>query len=303
MDETHIYDSVFKTTAHKLPRLMVPLVNEAFGRSHDAGACVERMPESFLERYGLREADAVFSIGDVVYHLECQSTADPSMPIRMLEYDSAIAFGLARGYRAELDAVIKFPRSCVVYLRGVPASANVPLIVEFPGNQRVNYMPKAVDACSYAPADIAARNLYALAPFSSMRHDLNTAKPDAACLLAEAVELEKAMHEALREYEYNTRCYLYTEVARHVLRCDRKLAEEVESIMNGRILELPDEKIARLERERDNAALERDAAARERDNVARERDNDRRAFVGLLHKAGVSDDEIAKALAAEGAAK
>ena len=115
------------------------------------------------------------------------------------------------------------------------------------------------------------------------------------------------MDDALSEYEYNTLCYLYTEVARHVLRRYPALAEEVESIMNGRILELPDEKIARLERERDDAARERDAAAareqaaeRERAIAARERDaanKKQAAFLDLLHKAGVSDDEIAKALA------
>jgi hypothetical protein len=32
MDSSNIYDSVFKTMVHKTPKLLVPLINEVFGR-------------------------------------------------------------------------------------------------------------------------------------------------------------------------------------------------------------------------------------------------------------------------------
>ncbi len=55
------------------------------------------------------------------YHLECQSTADGTMEIRMWEYDAQIAL-MNKEYR---DGVlyVKFPDSAVIYLR---SNSNTP---------------------------------------------------------------------------------------------------------------------------------------------------------------------------------
>lgn len=43
MDRSPIYDSVFKTMAEKMPELLVPLVNEAFGTAYPEDAPVTRL--------------------------------------------------------------------------------------------------------------------------------------------------------------------------------------------------------------------------------------------------------------------
>ncbi len=40
---------------------------------------------------GTNISDSVFRIEDVTYHLECQSTHDASMVVRMIEYDLSTA--------------------------------------------------------------------------------------------------------------------------------------------------------------------------------------------------------------------
>ena len=67
--------------------------------------------------------DSHLQIGEKSYHLECQSTKDSTIVIRMLEYDFAIALdsideesGKLRGY---------FPYSCVLYLRGKTGEATL----------------------------------------------------------------------------------------------------------------------------------------------------------------------------------
>ena len=56
--------------------------------------------------------DCYLEIGEKLYHIECQSTDDTTMAIRMIEYDFAIAVEnvqkMKRSYRLE------FPRSCVI---------------------------------------------------------------------------------------------------------------------------------------------------------------------------------------------
>ena len=55
------------------------------------------------------------------YHLECQSTADGTMEIRMWEYDTQIAL-LNAEYR-EGVLYVDFPDSAVIYLRSNPNTA------------------------------------------------------------------------------------------------------------------------------------------------------------------------------------
>ena len=73
MDRSPIYDSVFKTMAEKMPELLVPLVNEAFGTAYPEDAPVTRLGE---EHAGKRKriVDAAFRIEGRTFHIECQSS-------------------------------------------------------------------------------------------------------------------------------------------------------------------------------------------------------------------------------------
>ena len=108
--------------------------------------------------------DSCLLIGKKMYHIECQSTDDTTMAIRMIEYDFAIAVENAekqgRRYR------IEFPRSCVLFLR---SSGNTPDYLEadviFPdGKTHVYINPSYKNGRLYKGSHFE-KNLLMLLPF------------------------------------------------------------------------------------------------------------------------------------------
>ena len=106
-----IFDDVFRTMIEKMPYLAVPLINEVFHTSYPQGVPIIQLRNEHQEII----TDSCLKIGGKLYHIECQSTDDATMAIRMIEYDFSIAVEnaqkLGRRYKME------FPKSCVLYLR------------------------------------------------------------------------------------------------------------------------------------------------------------------------------------------
>lgn len=59
--------------------------------------------------------DSCLLIGKKMYHIECQSTDDTTMVIRMIGYDFAI--GIEHAEKQGRRYRIEFPKSCVLFLR------------------------------------------------------------------------------------------------------------------------------------------------------------------------------------------
>lgn len=105
-----------------------------------------------------------------MYHIECQSTDDMTMVIRMIEYDFAIGIEHAekqwRRYR------IEFPKSCVLFLR---SSGNTPDYLEadvvFPDGNTYLYSIPAIKMADYTKDSIFEKNLLMLLPFYVMRYE------------------------------------------------------------------------------------------------------------------------------------
>ncbi|MGN0242800.1 MAG: hypothetical protein ACI4CT_01930 [Lachnospiraceae bacterium] len=85
--------------------------------------------EHFLNRKNgneqLRITDSSFEViadGVKKYHLECQSTEDHTMLIRIFEYDAQIALdeGMLEGNRL----IVTFPASVIIQLRGTSSMKN-----------------------------------------------------------------------------------------------------------------------------------------------------------------------------------
>ena len=79
MADNTVFDSVFKTMVHKAPQLVVPFINEAFGRSYPSDAPIVQFNSEHEGPGGSTIADSVFRLGGKIYHLECQSTPDSNM--------------------------------------------------------------------------------------------------------------------------------------------------------------------------------------------------------------------------------
>lgn len=182
-----------------------------------------------------------------------------------------------------------------------------------PDGQSVAYTSRALDARSYSPERLLEKGLYAIAPFHLLRFEGKEAALEEGAggerdrLFAECAQLEAGLRANLPIASYDVLLDLYARVQRRVFGGRAGLDREVGEIMNGKILELNVEKIARLERELGEAEEKLDAAegqlAGTEEKLAgaelqlevSERQRDR--LVELLRDTGVGESEIEAALA------
>ena len=165
-----IFDDVFRTMIEKMSYLAVPLINEVFHTSYPEDVKITQLRNEHQQKDGEIITDSCLLIGKKMYHIECQSTDDTTMAIRMIEYDFAIAVENAekqgRRYR------IEFPRSCVLFLR---SSGNTPDYLEadviFPDGKTHVYSIPAIKMADYTKDHIFEKNLLMLLPFYIMRYE------------------------------------------------------------------------------------------------------------------------------------
>ena len=88
-----VYDDVFRTMIDKMPHLVIPLINEVFGKQYPDSEPVTALQNEHLEIMEDKViTDSYLKIADKYYHVECQSSPDGTMAIRMIEYDFLIAY-------------------------------------------------------------------------------------------------------------------------------------------------------------------------------------------------------------------
>ena len=91
MESNTIFDDVFRTMLEKMPQLAVPLINEVFGTSYPEDVKIIQKRNEHQTQNGRIITDSHLLIANRIYHIECQSTDDSTMVIRMIEYDFAIS--------------------------------------------------------------------------------------------------------------------------------------------------------------------------------------------------------------------
>ena len=128
MSNNTIFDDVFRTMLEKMPRLVIPLINEVFGTCYPEDTEIIQKRNEHETKNGEIITDSHLFIGNRIYHLECQSTGDTWMVIRMIEYDFAIA--LENASRENGRFRIIFPHSCVLYLRGKGGAEELEKLLE-----------------------------------------------------------------------------------------------------------------------------------------------------------------------------
>ena len=74
MENSTIFDDVFQTIKEKMPELVIPLINEAFGTTYALDAPILRGENEHHTANGKIITDSYLIIGSRKYHLECQST-------------------------------------------------------------------------------------------------------------------------------------------------------------------------------------------------------------------------------------
>lgn len=117
------YDDVFRTLLTDCTALIIPVVNELFHTSYTGKETIHLLQnEHFIKLPDGSEqeriTDSSFEIQNDLrkrYHIECQSTEDGSIIVRMFEYNTQIA--LENRELSSDTLTVNFSNSAIVSLR------------------------------------------------------------------------------------------------------------------------------------------------------------------------------------------
>ena len=246
-----IFDDVFRTMIEKMPYLAVPLINEVFHTSYPQDVPIIQLRNEHQQENGEIITDSCLKIGDKLYHIECQSTDDTTMAIRMIEYDFSIAVENAhkQGRRYRMD----FPRSCVLYLRSgnnTPDFLGVELVL--PDESTVLYRIPAIKLEAYTKDSIFEKNLLMLLPFYIMRyekdiHEMSENPELFQCLLNEYEEIRtnlvKELSGADKAALYMDLNKLIIKIADYICQSEEVVRKGIGDVMGGKVLELESERL------------------------------------------------------------
>lgn len=248
------YDDAFRTILTECKELIIPVVNEIFGTKFTGKEPIKVMSnERFLPQQGgaqtKKVTDSYFEIwcGDKVYcfHIECQSSEDGTMILRMFEYDAQIA--AERSVIEGNTMKIEFPESALIYLRqtkDTPDEMNVILSV---GNKSIKYQMPVLKIKNYRLKEIFNKKLLFLLPFYifNFEHEfqeMNTSEEKLSVLQQEYVEIGERLSELvqagqLTEYQRQTILDMSKKAAEALTNKFAKVKEGVLDVMGGKILE------------------------------------------------------------------
>ncbi len=196
------YDDAFKTMLEKFPQLIIPIINEQFGKNYALDEKVEFFDKEIHEPEDKRiVADSIFRIGKEFYHVECQSNPDNTIAIRILEYDFFISF---RNPKRNENGIyeLKLPRSCVLYLRhNSETKDSMSVKVWLNEEESFVYTIPIIKVQAFTKEEIFQKNLFMLLPFYIMRYEkeleeLSTNYEKMHILIAEYKGIVAKMNEA-----------------------------------------------------------------------------------------------------------
>ena len=256
MANNTVFDDVFRTLLEKMPHLVIPLINEVFGTDYPDDIPIVQKRNEHLTATGIIITDSHLFIADKIYHIECQSTSDSAMVIRMIQYDFATALEYAKKENGKYR--IYFPQSCVLYLRGKNGPDFLEMELVMPDGQLVNYKVPVIRTERYTSDIIFQKNLLFLLPFYIIRYEKSVKKieeDDAAfqTSIAEYGKIGKKLETEFlaegKEREYRYLIGLIGRILDYVFKKSSRTRKGIGDIMGGQVLELESEKFDRLLRE------------------------------------------------------
>jgi len=284
------FDDVFRTLLEKCSKLIIPVINEILHTDYTFKdeILVLANEQYFSDEEGnemKKITDSYLKLRDNIYHIECQSTDDTYMEIRMMEYDFHIALDnvtINDGVR-----VVELPQSAVLVVKN---DSNFPdyltSIIRVPRyNQNgttfddVKYQVPTCKITNYTKDDIIKKNLIFLAPyyiikFKKRLDEINNSKEQLDVLVAEYQDIYIKMAELSEQNELED-SYLHDIVSLTerlidvVAKGKENIKREVNS-MGGNVLKL------------DREILIEESEARGEEKMSK--------LICKLHKEGLSDD-------------
>ncbi|MEE1442629.1 MAG: hypothetical protein UGF43_03280 [Blautia sp.] len=239
---------MFWTLLEKMPELAVPLINEVFGTSYPEDIEIIQKRNEHQTKQGEIITDSHLMILDKAYHIECQSTNDSSMVIRMIEYDFSISLGSMRLEDGKYR--MYFPHSCILYLRGNQDRKLLSVEMIMPDGSVTEYKVPAIYVGHYTKDEILQKQLFFLLPFYIMRYEkgnLEAEYPELKAMLEEYREIEKCLEEEFleegKEKAYKDLIELILRIAEYILRNQEEARKGFGDVMGGKVLELESDKL------------------------------------------------------------
>ena len=249
MESSTIFDDVFRTMLEKMPQLAVPLINEVFGTSYPEDVKIIQKRNEHQTKNGRIITDSHLLIANRIYHIECQSTDDSTMVIRMIEYDFAISLEQVQKENGRYR--MYFPQSCVLYLRGIKKRDAISVELVMPNGGTVEYTVPVVQVQEFTCDDMLRKRLLFLLPYHVIKYeqekDLDTDSEKWKEFLDECKKIESYLEENFlekgNEKSYRDMIELIIRIADHVFRDNEKVRKGFGDVMGGKVLELESDKL------------------------------------------------------------
>ena len=249
MESSTIFDDVFRTMLEKMPQLAVPLINEVFGTSYPEDVKIIQKRNEHQTKNGRIITDSHLLIANRIYHIECQSTDDSTMVIRMIEYDFAISLEQVQKENGRYR--MYFPQSCVLYLRGIKKRDTISVEIVMPNGNTVEYTVPVVQVQRFTCDDMLQKHLLFLLPYHVIKYEqekeLDTDSEKWKELLDEYAKIEKYLEknflEKGNEKAYRDMVELIIRIADYVFRDKEKVKKGFGDVMGGKVLELESDKL------------------------------------------------------------
>ena len=256
------YDDSFRTLLTDCKRLVVPLVNEMFGESWHESEHVELYQNEVFITTGVdkkRVTDSNFTIGESHrYHIECQSSTDGTMTVRIFEYATQVAITTA-----EFDVsqtVFTMPASGILYLRCNDKTPDYhTIVVNTPGGG-VSYKVPVVKIRNYSLDELLKKRLFFLIPFyffnyplKELEHNSDMIEKMKNTYLKLWNDLEILVQQnKLSEFEKSAIKAMCEKVAQALTDNYDNVKEGVSIVMGGQVL---DYEAKRIRNDRDTIAV------------------------------------------------
>lgn len=233
----------------KMPQLAVPLINEVFGTSYPEDVKIIQKRNEHQTKNGRIITDSHLLIANRIYHIECQSTDDSTMVIRMIEYDFAISLEHVQKENGRYR--MYFPQSCVLYLRGIKKRDAISVEIVMPNGGTVEYTVPVVQVQEFTCDDMLRKRLLFLLPYHVIKYeqekDLDTDREKWKEFLDECKKIESYLEENFlekgNEKLYRDMVELIIRIADHVFRDNEKVRKGFGDVMGGKVLELESDKL------------------------------------------------------------
>ena len=259
MDNTP-YDDVFRTLLTDCTELMIPVVNEIFHTHYTGketicllqnehfikmpdGSEQERITDSSFEI--ISEETAPIAQGQKKrYHIECQSTEDGSMIVRMFEYDTQLALE-NREFISNI-LTVQFPDSAIVSLRHTKNTPEEMMVKVLTPGGKVSYTVPVLKVIRYTIHELFEKKLFFLIPFHIFAYEkdfkeLEENKKKLKQLEAEYASIRERLEIAcqmgdLNRYAKAAILDMSRKVIEHLAVKYKNVAKGVSRTMGGKVL-------------------------------------------------------------------